>query len=78
MEYWLWTDDYPYDGFDDWGIFEFEYAEEDEYGPDNAIVTGIIYKTPGALELDEPDDIYDDAIADDPRRVIAFLMDGKF
>ena len=78
MKYWLWTDAYPYDGFEDWGIYEFEYAPEDEYGPDNGIVKKVIISSPGALGIDEYDDMWDDATSDDPHRILKFLFEQEF
>lgn len=84
MEYWLYTDDYPGDyprGIipnNEWAICTFEYGDEDE-DVETAVVKEVIaigtndFVAPG-FEME----LFDDAITDDPKRVLKFLFDRKF
>jgi len=79
-EYWLYTDTYPGDGdWEDWGIYEFKYYEDPEESEvDNAEITKIIISHGERMKVGSYDEIWDDAITSDPKRVLAFLFDGRF
>lgn len=83
-DYWLYTDGYPgdYSGEipdDEWALCEFRYEDVDDEDTITAIVTKVIaigsnqYVDTG-FEME----VYDDAITDDPHRVLKFLFERKF
>lgn len=82
-KYWLYTDQDPSDYTgkipdDEWAICEFKYGDTDE-GNLTAIVTKVIAKgTHEYLDAGFEMDLYDNAITDDPRRVLRFLFEKRF
>ena len=64
---------------EDWGIFEFKYYEdpEDEDGIISAEITDIVINN-SLLKIGNYNEIYDDAMTEDPKRVIKFLFDQVF
>lgn len=79
-EYWLYTDGYPGDkDWEEWGIYEFEYYEDpEERGVDNAEITGVIINRSARMKISSYDEIWEDAITDDPKRILKFLFDQRF
>lgn len=82
MRYWLSTWDAPDNDIDDgWAIYEVvrEFEDEDE-GVDMIEVGDVVYDTQERQQYINGDesDFYDDAVTDDPKRVIAFLFDQRF
>jgi hypothetical protein len=82
-KYWLYTDEYPedYQGTipnDEWGICEFKRGDETE-GEMTAIATKVIAKgTHEYLDRGFEMDLWDDAITDDPHRILKFLFERRF
>ena len=81
--YWLWTDDYPYEGFDDWGLYEFEHEEDDFGYVSEGTITKVLYATPGALGVGDTDGMFDDSEEDgkdsrSQQRILKFLLGREF
>lgn len=79
MKYWLYTWDYPDDDIDEWAIYTvekmwYEYAE----GTQMARVKEVIIDKWNALKVDETDSFFDDAITENPKRVLRFLFNREF
>lgn len=83
MTYWLYTWDHPDTEIENgqWAIYQVtrEFEDEDE-GLDMIEIGDIVYdpKPRPQWQRGEISDIYDDAVTDNPRRVIAFLFDQRF
>lgn len=79
IEYWLYTEEYPESEIQDrtWGIATLKTIHE-ENGVDNGEVKSVIYDTTGYLKPGFTSDLYDDAITEDPQRVLRFLFAQEF
>lgn len=76
-EYWLWTDEVPDSGFNDYGIF-FGNIDENENEIDFGTITKIIFCTDKRLFVGDDFELWDDALTNDPRRIIKFLFDKEY
>jgi hypothetical protein len=83
-QYWLWTEDPPDSGIEDgtWAICKATskegYSDEVDDEVLQGRITEIIIDTTNYLSIGSIDDVYDDALTDDPKRIIKFLFDQDF
>jgi hypothetical protein len=83
--YWLYTDDYPYDGFDTWGLYIVEdEMDVDEDGIDLVTIVECLYDSNNdPLRLGGLEEIFEDSVEDgkdsrSQQRILKFLLGREF